>query len=73
MYIKPRAGLKVFDPVRKQFMPEEGMEVDEHDLYWARRLRDRDVERTTAPGAGSKITVNLGGSAAVDPASKGGK
>jgi len=51
MYIKPAAGLRVIDPVRKQFMPAEGMEVDDHDFYWARRLRDGDVVRATPPGA----------------------
>lgn len=73
MYIKPRAGLKVIDPVRKQFMPEEGMDVDDFDLYWARRIRDRDVERTTAPGAGSKITAHPVGSDGAGSASKGVK
>jgi hypothetical protein len=43
MYVKPAAGLRVIDPVRKQFMPDDGMEVSEFDLYWARRLRDGDV------------------------------
>lgn len=51
MYIKPRPGLNVFDPVRKQFMPQEGMPVDENDLYWASRLRDGDVVKTEAPNA----------------------
>jgi hypothetical protein len=51
MYIKPAAGLSVFDPVRKQFMPDEGMEVDPQDFYWARRLRDKDVVLATPPGA----------------------
>lgn len=51
MYIKPRPGLKVFDPERKQFIPEEGMPVDGDDLYWAARLRDGDVVQARAPDA----------------------
>ena len=51
MYVKPNAGLRVFDPVRKQFMPQEGMPVDDHDLYWVRRLRDKDVVLATPPAA----------------------
>lgn len=51
MYIKPAAGLRVIDPVRKQFMPAEGMDVDDHDFYWARRLRDKDVVLSSPPGA----------------------
>ena len=51
MYIKPADGLRVFDPVRKNFIPDEGMEVSDQDFYWARRLRDGDVVKTTAPTA----------------------
>lgn len=51
MYIKPADGLRVFDPVRKDFMPAEGMEVSDQDFYWARRLRDGDVVKATAPAA----------------------
>ena len=43
MYVKPSPGLRVIDPARNQFMPEEGMAVDDNDLYWIRRVRDRDV------------------------------
>ncbi|HEY2010532.1 MAG TPA: DUF2635 domain-containing protein [Rhizomicrobium sp.] len=43
MFVKPNAGLKVRDPVMRDFLPAEGREVDDHDLYWHRRLRDKDV------------------------------
>jgi len=33
MYVKPKAGLRVIDPVRKQFMRDEGLQVDDFDLY----------------------------------------
>ncbi|MBV2180892.1 MAG: DUF2635 domain-containing protein [Castellaniella sp.] len=53
MYVKPKAGLRVIDPVRKQFMPDEGMQVDDFDLYWVRRLRDGDVVRANPPATQS--------------------
>ncbi|KAF1041302.1 MAG: hypothetical protein GAK35_03392 [Herbaspirillum frisingense] len=49
MYIKPADGLIVRDPVTKQAIPAEGVEVGEFDLYWAARLRDGDVVRAEAP------------------------
>jgi hypothetical protein len=69
MYIKPRPGLTVFDPVRKQFMPEEGMPVNANDLYWAARLRDGDVVEADSPGVQKSATNE------VPPAlpNKGGK
>jgi len=73
MYIKPRAGLQVIDPVRKQFLPEEGMEVDDLDLYWARRLRDGDVVRASAPVVSSKVPNQAAASEAVATPSKGSK
>lgn len=42
MKIKPAPGLKVRDPVTKQFI-EPGHEVDATDFYWHGRLRDGDV------------------------------
>ncbi|QOT75057.1 DUF2635 domain-containing protein [Cupriavidus basilensis] len=42
MKIKPAPGLKVRDPVTKQFIGDEH-EADERDLYWHCRLRDGDV------------------------------
>lgn len=43
MFIKPRAGIKVRDPVSKLHIPETGVEVSDTDTYWARRLADGDV------------------------------
>ena len=34
---------QVRDPRSGALGPPEGREVNEHDLYWARRLRDGDV------------------------------
>lgn len=69
MYIKPRPGLTVLDPVRKQFMPEDGMPVDANDLYWAARLRDGDVVEADAPGAQKSATNEVPPA----PPNKGGK
>lgn len=43
MFVKPKQGLKVRDPVTRGFLPEGGAEVPP-SLYWTRRLRDGDVE-----------------------------
>lgn len=43
MFVKPAPGLKVMDPVTKLFIPNEGQEVGDFDLYWVARLRDGDV------------------------------
>ncbi|MCY1195584.1 hypothetical protein D9M72_69110 [compost metagenome] len=73
MYIKPRAGLQVIDPVRKQFMPEKGMEVDDFDLYWARRLRDGDVVRASTSASDSEVSSLATTSEVTATPSKGGK
>ncbi|SIT50441.1 conserved hypothetical protein [Paraburkholderia piptadeniae] len=43
MKVKPAPGLKVRDPVLKDYLPDEGREVGDFDLYYIRRLRDGDV------------------------------
>jgi Protein of unknown function (DUF2635) len=58
MFVKPAPGLLLRDPVTKQLLsaepiegiattvvPTEGMQVDDNDLYWARRVRDGDAVR----------------------------
>lgn len=45
MKVKPAPGLKVRDPVIKQYLPDKGMEVDDNDFYYIRRLNDGDVVR----------------------------
>jgi hypothetical protein len=47
MLVKPAPGLKVRDPVKKDFLPETGRTVSDTDLYWNRRLRDGDVVLAT--------------------------
>lgn len=49
MYVVPAPGLRVRDPALKDFLPPEGREVPDNDLYWPRRLRDHDVTLGTAP------------------------
>lgn len=43
MFIKPKPGLKVWDPKARRHMPVAGMEVPDGDTYWVRRLVDGDV------------------------------
>ena len=64
MYVKPAPGLMLRDPVTKQLLsaapvegvnttvvPDEGLLVDDNDLYWRRRLRDGDAVRASGPKA----------------------
>ena len=44
MYVKPAPGLRIVDPILRDFLPEEGRLVTPSD-YWHRRLRDGDVVR----------------------------
>lgn len=41
--IKPKAGLKILNPVSMLHLPESG-ELVEHSSFWARRLKDGSVE-----------------------------
>lgn len=42
MFVKPRAGVNVRDPVSRILIPVEGCEVPESS-YWVRRIADGDV------------------------------
>lgn len=42
MFVQPKQGLQVRDPVSYQPLPPEGAEVP-RDSYWLRRLRSGDV------------------------------
>ncbi|AXK61538.1 DUF2635 domain-containing protein [Burkholderia sp. IDO3] len=44
MIVKPAPGLKVRHPVTKQFLPDEGIEVPDGDIFWTRVAGDGDVE-----------------------------
>ncbi|WP_322069963.1 DUF2635 domain-containing protein [Paraburkholderia bannensis] len=50
MIVKPAPGLKVRHPVTKQYLPAEGIEVPEGDIFWTRaeNVGDVVIERETA-------------------------
>lgn len=56
MYIYPKSGLQVVDPLRNDVLPAEGREVEDADIYWQRRLNDGDVtvDAPIAPKAKAK-------------------
>lgn len=69
MYVKPAPGLLLRDPVTKQLLsaapvegvkttvvPEEGMKVDDNDMFWRRRLRDGDAVRVDVPKAAASAS-----------------
>jgi hypothetical protein len=53
MIVKPAPGLKVRHPVTKQFLPPEGIEVPDGDIFWTRAVNDGDVV-VDAPATASK-------------------
>lgn len=48
MYLKPKHGRKVPDPVRGDELPAEGRNVEDSQ-YWQRRIADDDVEEASPP------------------------
>lgn len=42
MFLKPVNGALITDPVKGDFLPESGREVDKNQ-YWLRRINDGDV------------------------------
>lgn len=76
MFVKPAPGVLLRDPVTKQLLsaapfqgvettivPPEGMQVDDNDLYWARRLRDGDAVRVISPTKPAQAAVKQGSAA----------
>ncbi|ACC71058.1 DUF2635 domain-containing protein [Paraburkholderia phymatum] len=51
MRIKPAPGLSVRDPVTKQLLPADGIEVPDGDIFWTRCLNDRDVVLVDEPAS----------------------
>ena len=49
MRVFPKPGIRVRDPVKRDFLPETGRNVSDGDPYWERRKQDGDV--TTEPPA----------------------
>ncbi|WP_392563205.1 DUF2635 domain-containing protein (plasmid) [Orbus sturtevantii] len=43
MFVKPKEGRTIRDPVTKEILPENGATVQKSP-FWLRRLRDGDVE-----------------------------
>jgi hypothetical protein len=43
MIVKPAPGISVRNPVTKQLLPPEGIEVPDGDIFWTRVLNDKDV------------------------------
>jgi Protein of unknown function (DUF2635) len=49
MFVIPKAGFRVRDPVKKDYLPNAGREVGEATAYWRRRVSDGDVTQGEAP------------------------
>jgi hypothetical protein len=51
MFVKPAPGLKVRDPVKKDYLPVSGRNVPDTSIYWTRRVQFGDVVIETPPAA----------------------
>jgi len=63
MFVKPKNGLSVRDPVKGSPLPADGADVPD-TIFWRRRLRDGDVTTTDKPVtsvASTKTVKNEGG------------
>jgi hypothetical protein len=49
MFVKPAHGRIVRDPVSKLAISVDGHNVNETEMYWARRLRDGDIVEAKLP------------------------
>ena len=56
MFVKPKDGLSVRDPVKGSPLPTEGAEVPDN-IFWRRRLRDGDVSIAEKPVTTSVATA----------------
>lgn len=72
MKVYPVPGRAVRDPVTKHVLAEDGLEVSEHDIFWARRIRDEDVT-TTAPEKAVTTETQNEAPAVAAPARDGGE
>lgn len=45
MRVKPAPGLSVRDPMTKQLLPAEGIDVPDDSILWTKMLNDGDVVR----------------------------
>jgi len=70
MFVKPAPDVLLRDPVTKQLLsaapveglrkpvtvvPEEGMQVDDFDGFWLRRIRDRDAVKVGEKAEATKV------------------
>jgi hypothetical protein len=49
MYIVPRPGLKIRDPISRQIIPETGKKVTDNLMFWHRIISDGDVTIEPSP------------------------
>ena len=59
MRVKPAPGLSVRDPITKQLLPAEGIDVPDDSILWNKIINDGDVVVVTS----SKAAVNAAATA----------
>jgi Protein of unknown function (DUF2635) len=55
MRVKPAPGLKVRNPVDKQLLPPEGIDVPDDSILWTKILNDGDVVLVKANAAPATV------------------
>ena len=60
MFIKPAPGKKIRYPDSEKFLPADGAEVSDRDLFWVKRLNQGDVFKAT-PGKARITKADKGG------------
>lgn len=53
IYVKPRDGYTIMDPVLRDYLPPAGRLVGDSE-YWQRRIRDEDVSLELVPLEGNE-------------------
>lgn len=69
MFVKPKEGLSIIDPITRTVVAPEGIEVPDGDHYWVRRLRDGDVMEAEKPEEASEDNSQEEAPPAEQPAS----
>ena len=59
MRVYPSPGLLVRDPVKRDFLPPDGRDVDDGDFYWLRRIGCGDAT-TDKPEAVPEVAPIVG-------------
>ena len=58
MKVFPKPGMFIRDPVKRDFLPEEGRDVADNDFYWLDRIADGDAMTELPPTKSAPAAKN---------------